>query len=104
MLIEICPTAKNNYTQIALSVLLLPDKCFTGIFMGAVVTGSRFLFKAGSLGWDWPSSALMWARKLLGIVALPSRYRRDQRPFKGKQLSGSCSLASEKGSHRWKPW
>lgn len=67
MLIEIFPTAKNNYTQIALSVILLPDKCFTDIFMGAVVTGSRFLFKAGSLGWDWPSSALLWAGNLFDV-------------------------------------
>lgn len=104
MLIEIFPTAKNNYTQIALSVLLLPDKCFTDIFMGAVVTGSCFLFKAGSSDWDWPSSSPLWARKLLDVMALPSRYLRDQRLYKGKQLSGSCSLASEKGSHHWKPW
>lgn len=72
--------------------------------MGAVVTGSCFLFKAGSSDWDWPSSSPLWARKLLDVMALPSRYLRDQRLYKGKQLSGSCSLASEKGSHHWKPW
>lgn len=37
MLIEIFPTAKSNHTQSALSVLSLPDKCFTDTFR-AVVT------------------------------------------------------------------
>lgn len=68
-----------------------------------MVTGSRFLFRAGSLEWGWPFSALLWARKLLDTVVIPFHYLRDQRLFKGKPLSGSCGLASEEGSHPWKP-